>query len=262
MSELDDRLTDARAVVGTMHPPEELWGQVEERASHADAAVLDLAPAQHRQGRAVWLAVAAAVALLAVAGVLALQDEDDTTDTVPATGGETTTTEESIKIAFAAPFSFDLPDEWTVEEDRSFYRFAVGPEAGPPQTRIDFAIPDAAKPEAAVAEIRAQSPSIAAFGDPVDATVGNLPAVCMDVGHPDGNASASPLAQLRQADGEALEEDAVVLEEGAVGRVCVVDAPALPGRGRVPIIVLVQAPAAEFDAFLDEAEGMLDAAEF
>jgi hypothetical protein len=243
--------------------PPDLWDRIQEDASNdGAAAVLDLNSARNRRHPARWLAVAAVVALLALVGVLAIQGDDDALDTVPATGGgDTTTTEAPKVIAFAAPSSFDLPDEWTLmERDLSFYHFAVGPADGLPATRIDFAIPEAATPEAATADLAVKASSLSALGDPVDATVGNLPATCMDVEAREGDPGGTPLVQTRGSSTDSSV--AVVLEQGAVGRVCVAEAPSHAGEPRVPLVVLVQAPRTEFATFLEEAEGVLDGLDF
>lgn len=75
MSELDARLDDAREAIATMGPPQDLWARVLERAD-AGAAVLDLPVAAGRRRISRWLAVGSVAAcLLAVAAVVASDND-------------------------------------------------------------------------------------------------------------------------------------------------------------------------------------------
>ena len=78
MTELDDRLDEARAAVARMDPPGDLWDRALERA-HADGpAELDRIDDRRRRPSSRWLAAAAVAAcLLAVAAVAAVVTRDD-----------------------------------------------------------------------------------------------------------------------------------------------------------------------------------------
>ena len=264
MSELDDRLDEGRVVVATMGPPADLWAQVVEHSNDSDAAVLDLTIVDRRRRPSVWLAVAAVLALIALVGTMTLFDDDQSIETVPADdpGTGPTTTEESKVTAFAIPMAFDLPDEWDlVDEGHSFYRLRIGPRSGLPQARIEFVVPEeAATAEQALADIAATAPSLFVLGDPIPTTIGQRSATCMDV-EPTDDGPRAPLLHFRanSSDDPSLDRG-LTLEEGSVGRVCVVDVRGHEGES--PLVVLVQAPAAEFAAFLAEAEALLDDLEF
>ncbi len=264
MSELDDRLSEGRAAVATMGPPADLWERVVEHSNDGDAAVLDPTVAPHRRRPSLWLAVAAVLALLALVGTLTLRDDDHGIDTVPADtpGTASTTTEAPRLTAFAIPSSFELPDGWDLLDEGPFYRLAFGPVSGLPQTRMEFVVPEeAATPEAAVAHLAATDPSSFVLGDPIPTTVGQRSTTCMDVEAADDGPRA-PLLHFRSngGDDQPPEDREVTLDEGAVGRVCVIDAQG--HEGEAPLVVLIQAPADEFPAFLAQAQAVLDDLEF
>ena len=263
MSELDDRLSEGRAVVATMGPPADLWAQVVEHSNDGDAAVLDLTIVDRRRRPSLWLA-AAVLALIALVGTMTLFNNDQSIETVPADAPGTgpTTTERSRVTAFAIPSSFELPDDWdVVEEGHSFYRLGIGPVSGLPQTKIELAIPEgAATTEEAMAVLTATAPSPFVFGDPIDTAIGQKSATCMDV-EPTKDGPHAPLLHFRANPGDDPSQDReLTLEEGSVGRVCVVDVSG--HQGESPLVVLVQAPAAEFPTFLAEAEAVLADLEF
>ena len=85
MSELDDRLSEARERVATMDPPADLWARVLERSTNGDAVVHDLTSVQRRRRPPLWLAAAAVAAILAVVAAVARLDADHSTDTVAVT---------------------------------------------------------------------------------------------------------------------------------------------------------------------------------
>jgi hypothetical protein len=270
MSELDDRLSEGRAVVTTMSPPADLWERVVEHSNDGEAAMLDLTIADRQRRPSLWLAVAAVLAVIALVGTLTLRDDHHSIETVPAhsSGDGSTKTEEPRMVAFAVPFSFDLPDDWTVaEEGQSLYRLGIGPVGGQPQTRMELAIPEeAATAEEAVADLAAKAPSLLVIGDPIHTTVGQRPATCMDVEASDDGSRVS-LFHVRAQGGpaedrgdEPPEDREVTLEEGASGRVCVMDVRGFQGESL--LVVLVQAPTAEFAVFMEEAQGVLDDLEF
>jgi hypothetical protein len=263
MSELDDLLSEGRAAVATMGPSADLWERVVEHSNGGDAAVLDPSIVQRRRRPSLWLA-AAVLALIALVGTIALFDDDQSIETVPADAPGTgpSTTEESRVISFAIPSSFELPDDWDlVEEDHSFYRLGIGPVSSLPQTKIEFAVPEeAATTDEAVAVLTAKAPSPFVFGDPIDIAIGQKSATCMDV-EATVDGPHAPLLHFRATpDDEPSDDRELTLEEGSVGRVCVVDVSGF--RDESPLIVLVQAPAAEFPAFLAEAEAVLADLEF
>jgi hypothetical protein len=259
MSELDDRLNEGRAAIATMGPAADLWARVVEHSTSADAAVLDATTARRGRRPSLWLAVAAVLALIALVGTLALRDDEHSIETVPVGPGRasTTTSEEQLVATFPIPVVFDLPDAWTLIEQDSFYRLGIGPISGLPQNRIEFVVPEeAADAEEALAHLEAQAPAPLALGEPIHPTIGGASATCMDVEAADDGPRA-PLFHLRPSHGDDPPEDReLTLEEGAAGRVCVVDARGF--EGEAPLVVLVQAPAGALAAFLEEAEALLD----
>jgi hypothetical protein len=85
MPDLDDRLTEGREAVARMDPPDDLWARAVERSNDGAAPVRDLVVGQRRLRTSLLLAAAAAVVLLALVGLLWLDDDDQTVDTVPVT---------------------------------------------------------------------------------------------------------------------------------------------------------------------------------
>jgi len=91
---MPDPIDDGREALNGAGPAKDLWADATTRA--ADATVAPLTPPKDPSRRATWLAVAAAIALVAgTVGVLSMNDDDSTVDTTPATelphNGVTTT---------------------------------------------------------------------------------------------------------------------------------------------------------------------------
>jgi hypothetical protein len=254
MTDLEQQLTDhLRRRAAEARPRFDLEA-IEQGSSLGSLVDLD---GRHPRRAMVRSVVAAAVVVLALIGALALLEDDHTVNTAPANTGamESTTTEAPRLVSFGPPFfNVDLRQRWTVEQgDGTPFDIDFLLINGPPQSSIKLAIPDAATPEDAVAEIASKAPSLYVLSDPVDTNVGNMPATCMSVEPPEGAMGGATLFKLRDPGGDAFE---VAVAEGAVGRICVVDVE------RDPVIVLVQAPTAEFAAFLEEAQVLLDGVEF
>ncbi|MEY2423635.1 MAG: hypothetical protein QOI95_3702 [Acidimicrobiaceae bacterium] len=92
MSELDDRMNEAREAVATMDPPEDLWARVVARASSGDAEVLDLPMAHGNRRRfSLWLTVAACVVAVVAVAVFATADRQ-AVDTIEPAGEPSSTT--------------------------------------------------------------------------------------------------------------------------------------------------------------------------
>ena len=80
---MPDPIDDGRKALNGAGPTKDLWADATTRA--ADAAGVPLAPLEHPRRRGTWLAVAAAVALVAgTVSVLSLNDDDTSVDTTPA----------------------------------------------------------------------------------------------------------------------------------------------------------------------------------
>lgn len=109
---MPDPIDEGREALNGAAPTKDLWADATTRA--ADAAGVPLAPISPAHRRGTWLAVAAAIALIAgTVSVLSLNDDDTSVDTVPASG--------------AGPCAVDLP---------------VDLEKGPSPALLSIADPD------------------------------------------------------------------------------------------------------------------------
>ena len=114
---MPDPIDDGREALNGAGPTKDLWADATTRA--ADAAGVPLAPLEHPRRRGTWLAVAAAVAL--VAGTVSVLNDDDTSvDTTPAGLGSVACEITVVPEGAAAGPSPDIPARGP----------AVDPEAG------------------------------------------------------------------------------------------------------------------------------------
>ena len=176
-----------------------------------------------------------------------------TTTGAPSTTGAPTNGETVVNdLSFPAKFTVTKPAGWTTTDfghPDDVLQLCSDPAC---KAEVGITNPAGATPKEVVDKIVGESPDYV-VGPAADAMAGNMPATRFDleIADPRWDPNRDGPALLPTAGGGA-----VGLAVGNTGRIYVVDV-----RGK-PVTILVEAPAAQFDAFQAQAEAVLASLHF